>query len=551
MLLFCGMIQAQNAPRITGGLQSTGNFFIRDVAIGAAGTPQYDYQKFGSENWLNLQYSNWGFDLGVRFDVFNNSNLLNPLTSYSGEGIGRWYVRRKTDRFEVAGGYLYDQIGSGIIFRAYEERALLIDQALYGVKAAWHFNDRWNVRAFTGRMKQQFSNYGTALRGIALEGFIRPDSIRNFSLAPGIGVVGRTYDNATVNQMVNTIAAYNPRDSIGVQYNTYAATFYNTLIAGPVTWYAEGAFKTSDVLTDPFAFQADGTAGKLVNHPGHTLYSSLSYADKGWGITLEWKRTRDFSFRNTPFQNAIQGPVNFLPPMARQNTTRLTARFAPATQELGEQAIQLDVRYKINKAVSLALNFSDIRLPGGQSLYRELAPEFTWKYKRKWQWSGGIQLLHYNILQYQNKTDAADEKDPVAFWGGGKANYVDAITPYTEYLYKFSPVRSLRLDAQYLRSDDEFGSWINVGAEYGAAPHWLFSVSNMYKIPHRHPERYEAEKTRFDGIFYPSAGVTYTQKAHRFALSYIKQVEGINCAGGICRYEPAFHGVRLQINSSF
>jgi hypothetical protein len=42
----------QNLGRITGNIQSNGNFFIRDSAIGAANTPQYDYQKFGAETWL-------------------------------------------------------------------------------------------------------------------------------------------------------------------------------------------------------------------------------------------------------------------------------------------------------------------------------------------------------------------------------------------------------------------------------------------------------------------------------------------------------------------
>ncbi|MFN9380586.1 MAG: DUF6029 family protein, partial [Bacteroidota bacterium] len=36
-----------------------------------------------------------------------------------------------------------------------------------------------------------------------------------------------------------------------------------------------------------------------------------------------------------------------------------------------------------------------------------------------------------------------------------------------------------------------------------------------------------------------------------FSLSYIKQVEGVICTGGICRLEPAFSGVRLSLNSSF
>lgn len=555
LLFFClgiSPLTAQNTPRITGSLQSNANFFVADSAIGAVGTPQYDYQKFGAESWLTLNYSNWGFDVGVRFDLFNNSNLLNPLGSYTDQGIGRWYVKKKIDKLELAGGYLYDQIGSGIIFRAYEERALMIDQALYGVKADWHFSENWKVKAFTGKMKRQFSSYGTVLRGAALEGFIKPDSTKNFSLAPGIGVVGRTYDKETVNQIVNTIATYAQRDSIGAQYNTYAATIYNTMTAGPVTWYIEAAGKTNDVLTNPFVTQTNGTQGKLVNTPGYTIYSSVAFAAKGLGATLEVKRTKDFSFRNTPFLPGIQSPINFLPPMARQNTFRLPARFSPATQELGEQAIQLDLRYKVKKSLSVGLNISDIQLLDGTELYREIAPEVTYKYKRKWQLLGGIQLLHYNINVYQSKTDKPDTEDPIGFLGGGDENYVDALTPYAEWLYKFTPRKSLRLEAQYLLSDDEFGSWINFGAEFGWAPHWLIYGSTMYKIPHKAGEsNLSPEKTRFDGIYYPSLGVVYTHKANRISLAYVKQVEGINCAGGICRYEPTFHGVRLNLNSTF
>jgi hypothetical protein len=102
-----------------------------------------------------------------------------------------------------------------------------------------------------------------------------------------------------------------------------------------------------------------------------------------------------------------------------------------------------------------------------------------------------------------------------------------------------------------LLTDDEFGSWINAVAEFGIAPHWLFYVSDMYKIPHDNPENYPSDKTKFDGLHYPSVGAVYTHKAHRFSLAYVKQVEGINCAGGICRYEPTFHGVQLRLNSAF
>lgn len=206
----------------------------------------------------------------------------------------------------------------------------------------------------------------------------------------------------------------------------------------------------------------------------------------------------------------------------------------PATQELSEQAVQLDVRYALNKKWTLGINLSNIRTIEGTDLYREIYPEITYKYKRKWQVNAGVQVLRYNEQFYQNK--------------GG---IVNAITPTFEYLYKFTPKRSIRGELQYLSSKDEFGSWAFALLEMGVAPHWQFYVSDMYKVPHQNPEQYETEKTRYDGLHYPSVGVVYSQKSNRFSLAYVKQVEGINCAGGICRYEPTFHGVRMTVNSNF
>ena len=90
--------------QLSGNLQANANFFLRDTLIGAANTPQYDRQLFGTESWLNLNYSNWGFDFGFRFDVFNQSNLLNPTDSYSGQGIGNWFVRKTVDKLSIQAG---------------------------------------------------------------------------------------------------------------------------------------------------------------------------------------------------------------------------------------------------------------------------------------------------------------------------------------------------------------------------------------------------------------------------------------------------------------
>ncbi len=568
LITFChAALTAQNtAPRITGNLQTNGNFFITDAKIGATGTPQYDNQKFGAESWLALSYSNWGFDMGLRFDMFNNSNLLNPTGSFTGEGIGRWYIHKEINKFDLAGGYLYDQIGSGVIFRAYEERALMIDNALFGVKVGYQINDNWKVKAFTGRQKRQFNTYGSVIRGGSIEGFIRPDSAKSFTLAPGFGAVARTLDRESVTRAASEMKRYQRLDSI--QYNSYAFTAFNTLSAGNFTWFFEGAFKTKDVIFNEFdnvttrdtTYLPDGSIGNilqdtingiLVNTNGYMAYTSLTYATEGFGITLEGKYTKNFRFRTDPFQIGVQGQMNFLPPIARQNTFRLPARFAPNTQEIGEQGLQLDARYSLNKRMSVGLNVADIYLLDGKSLYREIAPEFTYKHNRKWQALVGLQFLKYNISTYQFKDDPEDTNDIIPWVKNGQKGYVDAFSPYAEWLYKFTPRKSLRVEAQYLMTDDEFGSWAFLLAEVGLAPHWLIYVSDMYKVPHADKEQFSDDQRKYDGLHYPTVGIVYTHRANRFSLAYVKQVEGINCAGGICRYEPTFHGVRLQLSSSF
>ncbi|MFK7933658.1 MAG: DUF6029 family protein, partial [Saprospiraceae bacterium] len=226
VLHFTFFISAQDGARLSGSLELRANFFQEDSLIGAFNTPQYDHQLYGADAWLNLNYNYAGFDVGLRLDVFNQSNLLNPQGSYTAEGVGRWYVKKQLDKLHISGGYLYDQIGSGIIFRAYEERPLLIDNALFGMRLKYDLTENWQIKGFTGRQKQQFDRYDTVIKGFNIDGYLssKEDEEQFWSLAPGFGVVAKTLSDQTTDLVVNTITTYTRPDSIGAQFNTYAFT---------------------------------------------------------------------------------------------------------------------------------------------------------------------------------------------------------------------------------------------------------------------------------------------------------------------------------------
>lgn len=525
-------LKAQETLQLGGGFQANANVFVRDSQIGAFNIPQYDNQLYGAESWLDLNAAYSGFSFGVRFDAFHQSNLLNPVSSYTDYGIGRWFIRKEVDQFEMEAGYLYDQIGSGIIYRAYEERAQLLDNALIGISGKYKINPNWQVKAFTGKQKNLFDAYNSVIKGFYVNGFYKPNDTSSWSIVPGFGFVNRTFGDEIVTQLSTILADYDPVDRFNPYYNVNAWTVFNTLNWKDITWYAEAAFKPKDIYYDPNAVRTlpkgQTSLGKFVNKKGSVLYSSLGYVHGQLGITGEVKRTEGMIFRAEPSLSLNRGLIGYIPPMAKINTYRLNAYYYPATQFLDEMAYQLDIKYGIGDHWNISFNTSEIRDKDfDQKFYQEFYGEVVYKVEDRYQITAGLQTQLFNQALYYGKT--------------GEPN-VKAVTPFAEYLYKFNESTSIRVEAQYMSNKQDIGSWVYGLVEMGFAPHWLIEISDMYNTqPTKGKEK----------INYPALGFAYTKGANRFALRYVKQIEGIVCSGGICRLEPAFSGFRATISSTF
>jgi hypothetical protein len=65
------------------------------------------------------------------------------------------------------------------------------------------------------------------------------------------------------------------------------------------------------------------------------------------------------------------------------------------------------------------------------------------------------------------------------------------------------------------------------------------------------PHRYERMIIANKVLHYPTVFMGYTEKNTVFTLAYLKQQQGVNCSGGICREEPAFSGIRFTVSSNF
>jgi len=523
-------ILAQEKLTFSGSFQGGANWFLEDAEIGATNTPQYDQELVGVEAWLDLAVQYKGYKVGLRGDFFRNTNLLNPNGAYSDEGLGRWYVSKSINKFDFLAGHIYDQIGSGLIFRAYEERPLLIDNALIGGRIKYNPWPNVEAKVMAGKQKNLFSQYESFIRTGQIEGSFQVGKDKQWSLIPGFGIVNRSWSDNQVDDIIKSLETYTPQDSIGFYFHNWSFSAYNTVSYGPISFYLEGAFKTQDVYFDADAernlYGGGSSLGRFANEDASIYYGALTYGAKGFAFSLSGRRTKNFSYRADPFASLNRGLVNFLPPMSRLNSARLKARYTPAARDISEKAVQLELRYTFNKKWKMVQYFSNITELDGTILYREFDNELTYRKDRFLEVSVGIQAQNYNQEILEGKTGV---------------DLIRTFVPYFEIQKRLRKRRSMRIQAQYMITDQDFGSWLFGLAEFNLAPHWSFSVSDMYNV--------KPKKT--DDLHYPRIDVTYNFKTYRFSLSYLKQVEGVVCAGGICRLEPAFSGFRFSTFSTF
>lgn len=538
VLFLLQAVQAQNDKgTFSGNFQSSYNVFVIDSNIGVTEktSPQYGTQKSSAEAFLFMNYTQYGFNVAARFDLFSNSNLLNPSGTFSGTGLGFWQISKDIDKLNLTAGYFYEQFGSGVVFRSYEDRLIGIDYAVQGVKAKYEAGEHLTLKAFVGRQKGfQENRFGFANQSVKGFNAEARTMIGKYSLDGGASIVNRTLDNESMNAIVSEINALPLENRFYPKYNTYAYNGYANLTAGNFNYSLEYVGKTREAVRNQIN-------GEIENQPGSVIIANAGYArskmgkskKRGIGMNVQYRRLDHYAMVLSPNVRALEGLVGFVPSLTQQSTYRLLARYAAQAITTGEQGIQADFNYTINKDNAFMLNFADIKQLNGEPLYREYYFEYSRKFNKKTKAKAGVQSIFYDQAIYQGKPGHDDVK---------------TITPFFEMTYKPGGKNSFRLEGQYLHTEQDYGSFANIILEWNNSPHYSFAVSDMINTQ---PHRYEDNPAPDKVLHYYSVFGKYSINTTAFTLAYIKQVEGVNCSGGVCRLEPAFSGIRFTLTTNF
>ena len=523
-----------------GGLESNSQWLLDDE--------DFDFiapeDQFRANNYLQLNYSLGKFTAGVQYESYLPSALLGYSPTWDGQnGIGTYYLNFKNETLDITGGYFYEQFGSGLILRTWEDRQLGINNALKGVRVKFSPSATFDMTGVYGQTRNGFDVSEGVIQGldanVDLSGLMNIDAV---DLKLGASYVGRYQSNGSSDTIPANVNAY------GGRLDFVVSNFYGGVEA--ITKDPD-VLINEEVVTTPQLF--DGTA----------LQVNLGYAQKGLGINSTFRRLENFTFYADRYAEGNQyneQVVNYIPAITKQHDYLLSniyvynaqprLLFTENEKRAGEVGTQVDVYYSFDKesalgkvGTKLAGNFSywagleatfnaddltyDTKFIGdGDRYFRDLNIEIKNRWSSKWN----------TVLSYQDVIiDKAVSKGGIL----GSEGDIRAQIAVIEGTRRFEKGKALRMELQHLWTADDDKNWAAGVLEYNFNPSITVYAADSWN--------YGGEKE----LHYYSVGGSYSKGRARFAMNYGRQRGGLICVGGVCREVPPSTGVTANLVVTF
>ena len=568
-LLFCLLAFFSMSTQAQFGeeLQINGNFqmdaytYSEDSLRGAESSDE----KILMMSYANINASYKNFTAGIRYEGYMNSlQGYNPVNE--GVGIPHYFATYRVDEIEVTVGSYYEQFGSGLVFRTYEEKTIGYDNAMNGIRVKYNIGDGIILKGIYGRQRerQAIINNGTIL--LLGDGIVRGLDAE-FSMNEIFGGMVESKTRLTFGG--SFVSKYQEDDdpTFKLPLNTAAGAARFGLSRGKIRLEGEYAYKSMD----PSAGGTDNSNGNVgmsyIYRSGQAAFLTASYSQKGMGISLSAKSIDNMNFRSERTAKLNDLSINYIPDINKNHTYAFAAMFPYGTQPSGEAGFRAEFLYKFKKNTPLGgkygthitLNYSrmfsltkeltdtievlasnegtvgyktSLVSFGDELFHDDLFLAISKKFSKKVKGDFLLQKLSYNNSIIHGAAPAGD---------GSDAEEIHTFTGVANVTYKFQSKKALRTELQYLHSEDQNRDWMFVSLEY-SIPNWFFTITNQYNLGNPNPEKV---------LSFPSLSVAYNHKATRIQLGYASNRQGVICAGGVCRVVPASNGFVLSITSSF
>ncbi|MDA9316452.1 DUF6029 family protein [Polaribacter sp.] len=538
-ILFSLFSFSQENSSLSYGFESNSQYYLDDAKTGDF----LESNRFRSNSFFKIDYFYKNFYAGLQVESYQPKALLNYSPNLDKTNLGLYYIGYKTKKIEFTLGHFYEQFGSGLILRSWEDRQLGINNALRGGRIKFSPKEYLHFTGFYAKQRKGFAISKGNIVGFNSDiDFSSAFKFENSSFNAGFSYVGRSQERTETNFDYN-----NRTDLFSTRLEFTKDNFYSTL-----EYVAKG--KDAVIIQNQIKNAKKGAA----------LLANFGYAKKGLGINATFRRMENMSIYSDREANGNiynESVVNYLPALTKQHDYLLTNIYVyqaqpqvsfqdPSLLKSGEIGGQLDVYYKLKKGTLLggkygtkiAINFSSWHglkanydfsgfdyetefFSFGEKYFSDISIEVRKKWSKQWN------SIFYYVNQSYNKRYIEETF--------GKINANIAVGEAT---YKMGKGKSLRFEAQFLATNEDKKNWVGGTIEFNATSKLAVYINDIYNYGNDDIDQQ---------IHYYNAGGSYTVGAHRFALNYGRQRGGLICIGGVCRTVPESTGISANITMSF
>lgn len=542
VLVFCSV----NAKaQLSGGFESNSAFYIDDAKIKLEQIEAR--QRFRTNNYLRLDYKIKHFTTGVQLEAYEPKALLNYSPNLNKTNLGTYYANYKNDklRLSVTAGHFYEQFGSGLVLRTWEDRQLGIANSIAGGNIKYSPLPSVHITALYGKQR---NGLGSSFTDGTISGANADAELSTLLKIKKVKFgVGLSYVNRNEQKQVYE----------GLNKNTYLTSVRGDFSAGGFTADVEYAFKSKDALVEYNIVRPD------LQFDGDAYLLNLGYAKNGFGVSANLRRLENFGFysqRKSAGNVFNEAGLNYIPALTKQYDYSLTNIYVYAAQpnisfdydrnKAGEIGGQIGLFYQFKKETALggkygtniSINYAQWhglkgrydaterkyaadKLAFGQKYYRDESLEIRKKWSKKWS-----SVFTY-LNQYYN-TRFVEEA----------VGEVNANTVVVDNTLKIKKATSIRLELQHQWADEGFKNWAASQIEFNFNSTWSLFAFDLYNYGNNE------ENNR---LHFYNVGGTFNKGAYRVQLGYGRQRGGLICVGGVCRFVPQSAGLNLGLNYSF
>lgn len=208
-ILCSGISIAQENGTFFGGFESNSQWLLNDTGINfdAPNDPFSPEDTFRANNYFQLNYNYDKFTVGAQYESYLPSAILGFAPDFYGQnGIATYYLNYKDEILDVTGGYFYEQFGSGLILRSWEDRQLGINNALHGVRVKFSPLDYLDITAVYGQQRVGFELSDGTIQGADVNANVSQAlNIENVDIRMGASYVAR-FQNTGSNDTIPSLS---------------------------------------------------------------------------------------------------------------------------------------------------------------------------------------------------------------------------------------------------------------------------------------------------------------------------------------------------------